>query len=43
MTIKQSADRTYQQAVDRLHAAVALYTAANELVECLRDRHPVAA
>ena len=76
MTIKQSADRTYQQAVaardnaahalyqaevavhdahqthvdqwigaahDRLHGAVALYSAANALVECLRDRHPVAA
>jgi len=76
MTITQSADQAYQQAIaakavaahalyeaelaahdahqthvdewigaahDRLHAAVALYSAANELVECLRDHHPVAA
>ena len=76
MTTKQSAGRTYQQAVvardnaaqalyqaevavhdahqthvdqwigaahDRLHAAVALYSAASELVDCLRDHHPVAA
>jgi hypothetical protein len=35
-------DQWIGAAHDHLHAAVAAYSAANELVECLRD-HPVAA